>query len=308
MPACPGAEEALCDGMDTNCSGDSFPLEADNDGDGYAECGGDCSDLNPSIHPGGNETCDGTDNDCDGETDETADDDGDGYLSAISCATGDDCDDTNSAIHPGASESCNGVDQNCNGMGDEPYTTYYFDGDGDGFAANGAASQSLCAPAGSYSALVTGDCADGSANTYPGAYELCDGTVDNDCDGLLDYSEGCNLATLTFYDDDCNLGCSTTCPVGSGTGYLDFVSVEDGIVTNLPTNIDNQAAQVDVLVNVSCASGYDINIEVYADDACSVLLYTYFFPCTWNNAAINLNCPSSANADDNVECVVVFLN
>jgi hypothetical protein len=53
----------------------------DQDQDGSSACRGDCNDLNPSVHPGAPETCNGIDDDCDGAIDESAtgpDGDGDG--------------------------------------------------------------------------------------------------------------------------------------------------------------------------------------------------------------------------------------
>ena len=43
----------------------------DEDGDGTSRWSGDCDDTNPTVHPGAAELCDGLDNDCDGEVDET---------------------------------------------------------------------------------------------------------------------------------------------------------------------------------------------------------------------------------------------
>ena len=70
----PGAEE-LCDGRDTDCDGALPEDEADEDGDGWMICEGECNDTDPMIHPGtiegtGGESCtDGIDNDCDGLVD-----------------------------------------------------------------------------------------------------------------------------------------------------------------------------------------------------------------------------------------------
>jgi hypothetical protein len=82
----------LCDGIDNDCdgpadenAGDSYYPDAD--GDGYGDdgamvlsCtpipdmltqGGDCDDTDPLVNPLGTETCNGFDDDCDGQVDES---------------------------------------------------------------------------------------------------------------------------------------------------------------------------------------------------------------------------------------------
>ena len=123
---------------------------ADADGDGYTEATGDCDDSNPALAPNAIETCDGIDNDCDGEIDEGAtqtlyaDSDGDGFgniNAPIEACTqqsgyviiGTDCDDSNADAFPGGNEVCDGADNDCNGEIDEGVgDVYYADGDADG--------------------------------------------------------------------------------------------------------------------------------------------------------------------------------
>ncbi len=240
---CDDADEATnlmadeyCDGVDNNCDGlvdgedslDALVWNVDADGDGYGSADeivfscepidgavmddSDCDDSSDADHPGADETCDGVDNDCDGETDEDAidptiwyaDADGDGYYprgaaTVEACeqpegytpqpelTPGWDCDDTSADNHPGAAEVCDGADNDCDTRIDEidaiDKATWYVDGDGDGWGDDALTFQSCDAPAG-YVAEA-GDCNDQDAAVAPGLDELCDG-VDNNCDGAID--------------------------------------------------------------------------------------------------------------------------
>jgi MYXO-CTERM domain-containing protein len=116
--AYPGALE-LADGVDNDCDAvvDEETVNADDDGDGYAEVDGDCHDADAGIHPGAAEIADFFDNDCDGTIDEDTvnyDDDGDGYSEALG-----DCDDAQPAVYSGALEWCDGLDNDCDGQTDE---------------------------------------------------------------------------------------------------------------------------------------------------------------------------------------------
>jgi len=222
-----GAAETWYDGIDQDCAGDS---DYDRDGDGYVEAGlvdpdastldpgsgeivddgsttepGDCDDRRATVHPDAEESCDDVDEDCDGETDEDAEDagtwahdaDADGYGDAVevlACerpgsawvATTGDCDDADPDVNPGVAETWyDGLDEDCAGDSD-------FDQDGDGYVTSDLddPDQPTYDP-GSGAVVDDGsstkpdDCDDTTLTVRPGIAERCDG-VDNDCDGVVD--------------------------------------------------------------------------------------------------------------------------
>ncbi|MBM4355446.1 MAG: hypothetical protein FJ109_16940 [Deltaproteobacteria bacterium] len=93
--AYPGADE-LCNGKDDDCDGmvdEGYPdsdsdglhncIDDDDDDDGFADPG-DCKPQDPAIFPGAPETCDGKDNDCDFDVDESYPDaDADGQADCV---------------------------------------------------------------------------------------------------------------------------------------------------------------------------------------------------------------------------------
>ncbi|MBM4390782.1 MAG: putative metal-binding motif-containing protein, partial [Deltaproteobacteria bacterium] len=183
----PGADESDCtDPNDYNCDGSVAYADADADGSPACE---DCDDRDATRSPLLTETCNDTDDDCDGEVDEDAADartwyldaDQDGYgaeTTLLACDRPDghaeyngDCDDTSSRYHPGAEEvDCTDPnDYNCDG------SSGFADADSDGFAA--------CR-----------ECDDSEASIYPGATEYCDG-ADNNCDGDIDESTAVDAST-----------------------------------------------------------------------------------------------------------------
>lgn len=266
-----GPSDETCNGNDDDCDGevDEGVLNTyyrDDDGDGfgrdddtemgcsapnnYAAQSGDCNDDNGSINPGASETCNGEDDDCDGDTDEGVqntyylDDDGDGFgdpnATQQACsATGDyvdnaqDCDDGNNQINPSESEDCNGVDDNCDGTIDEGVQdTFYLDDDGDGFGDPNSTRQACSAPTGYVE--DNQDCDDGDANINPDADDDdCDG-VDDNCDGDIDEDGG-----IEFYEDadgdSYGDGGSTTTACSAPSGYVsDDTDCDDTDPTTYP--------------------------------------------------------------------------
>lgn len=163
-PINPGATELCGDNLDSDCDGNkdngctTTTWCLDGDGDGYprstmcqsavkqpaynwlATSGTtdyDCNDSKPSVNPGATEVCNGIDDNCNGQTDETdqlvwyLDNDGDGFPrstgSIQSCTKpaynwmlsigAFDCNDSSSAINPNAAEVCgDSIDNDCDGQ------------------------------------------------------------------------------------------------------------------------------------------------------------------------------------------------
>ncbi len=254
----PGAAE-ICDGVDNNCNGQIDESGAqgcvqyflDIDADGYGDASqsqctcattgnftatksGDCNDQALAIHPGALESCDGKDNNCDGQIDEAGaqgctiyapDSDGDNFGAVgdtqCLCTPGavynntkaTDCNDQNKAIHPGVDEVCDGVDNNCDGVTDpnssDGCKNGYLDQDGDGYGTYQAVPICTCSPAPGYASLG-GGCNDGNAIVHPGATEICNG-LDDDCNGAIDGNGAGNC--VTYYNDADNDG------FGVGAGF-----------------------------------------------------------------------------------------
>ncbi len=219
---------------DGDGDGDNVTYYLDADGDGYGDQSNeisassqpagyvadstDCDDSAAAIYPGALEICsDGIDQDCDGSDLECGDTyyqdaDGDGFGNPASSleasaqpfgyvSDNTDCDDTDAAAYPGAAEVCgDGIDQNCDGVDTECANTYYLDADGDGFGDPNSSLAASTQPAG-YVTDST-DCDDTDAAAYPGAAEICEDGVDQDCDG----SDADCASGVIFFEEDWETG------------------------------------------------------------------------------------------------------
>ncbi len=266
------AEVETCNGVDDDCNGtadDGF----DADADGVA----DCFDV---------EQCDNLDNDGDGDIDEDAtdagtwyaDSDGDGHGDASDSTTActmpsgyvagsTDCDDDDATSYPGAAELCDGADNDCNGTVDDDATdatTWYYDGDGDGYGLTDTPYRACDQPAG-YVADAA-DCDDPHPTFYPGADEYCDGH-DDDCDGTIDEDTASDGST--WYDD------------ADGEGYGDAAvsqvscSEPSGTVTD-SSDCDDTDASIHPGADEHCDGAVDEDCDGTVDETSAIDAQTWY--------------------------------
>ena len=113
-----------------------------------------------------------------------------------------DCDDTRFGARPGADELCNGADDDCDGSIDEGAidpSTWFLDTDGDGYGADEHTTEECVAPAGY--APEGRDCDETDPAIHPGADEICDAGIDNDCNDLADEADPGLQDFETWYVD-----------------------------------------------------------------------------------------------------------
>jgi cysteine-rich repeat protein len=173
--ACDDGNTMSGDGCNATCTSDETC------GNGFVDPGEACDDGNTMSGDGCNATC---------TSDETC---GNGFVDP-----GETCDDGNTTPGDGCNAACqaefcgdgtinNGGSEQCddgnNVSGDGCSATCQLDcadADGDGYGSPG---DPLCA-----SGAAT-DCNDGNAAVNPGEVEDCNNTIDDDCDGLVDFDD-----------------------------------------------------------------------------------------------------------------------
>jgi hypothetical protein len=210
-PACPGATDERCNGVDDDCDGlideaavDARPVYPDRDGDGFGApdsvfraCAAgegltfdstDCDDSNPAVYPGAPEVCNERDDDCSGQADDGElsvvyqdfDEDGVGTSACFLDACVDvpgfvtsdgDCDDEDPAV--GRGDAC-AVPTGTRA------TPVFEDRDRDGYGAGPVVTYTCTAVPGL--APNARDCDDTDPRVRPGALDACD-QVDQDCNG-----------------------------------------------------------------------------------------------------------------------------
>jgi hypothetical protein len=214
-----GPEMESCDGMDNDCDGNvdnGFPDKGDSctvgtgacENSGTLECNSAGDGLTCSASPGSpsNETCDGTDEDCDGTVDNGFPDKGNsctvgtgacentGTYVCNSSGSGTEC--SASPGTPDPSETCgNGIDDDCNGMVDDGCTPSEIcndgmdnDGDGNADCADDDCNGQSCGPIAG-ATCTSKECVE----------TVCDG-LDNDGDSSTD--EGCDDDGDNYCDGD----------------------------------------------------------------------------------------------------------
>jgi hypothetical protein len=159
------------------------------------------------------------------------DKDGDGYQFT------NDCNDNVSSINPGAVEVCDdGIDNECDGLldcydtddcGSDTACDACTDGDVDGDGYYGIDADPCSG---------SDDCDDSDESINPGAAEICDDTIDNDCNGDTDtddaYCKDNDVDGYTPSEKDCN---DNDASINPGVAEV----CDDGIDNNCNGKIDS---------------------------------------------------------------------
>ncbi|CEG13985.1 hypothetical protein MSIBF_A840002 [groundwater metagenome] len=267
---------------------------------GYVTNNADCNDNNVSIHQGATEIPNNNiDENCDGSdainTTCYADADNDNYTNNTNTITTDigtcpsgyknitaqDCDDNNASINPGATEICNGIDDNCNNQMDENLQQYIYFGDADndnyGNLTNNLTTCNITPPVEYVNNTM--DCNDNNASINPGATDIPNNKIDENCNGynnITCYADADNdnyiNNTNTVYNDN------GTCLITSQDCDDNNASINPG-ATEICNGIDDNCNnQMDEGINCgqyscSCSNCSECN-EKLNNVSCSIVTLT----------------------------------
>ncbi len=183
-----------------------------------------------------------------------------------------DCNDNDPGIHPGTTEICgDAVDQDCDDR--DPIcemSIYYKDADEDGYS-DGTTLKAGTQPESYFQAFelisISDDCDDSDANVNPGATEVCNDGIDNDCNGNIDCND-----YVTTQAPVADAGGLYSADVGASVSLDGLGSSDaDGWITDYAWDLDNDGQYDDangVTANFteSSAGTYTVSLQVMDND------------------------------------------
>ena len=276
----PASDDAACNGLDDDCDG---PVDEDyvslTTSCGIGACSatgstscvlGEALDNCQAGSPAADDaTCDASDDDCDGITDEDyaplTTSCGIGACSATgstSCSAGQVSDSCQAGTPASDDAACNGLDDDCDGPVDEDYVSL-----------TTSCGIGACSASGSTS-CVLGEALDNCQAGSPAADDATCDASDDDCDGIAD--EDYAPLTTSCGIGACSVTGSTSCSAGqvsdscqAGTPASDDASC-DGLDDDCDAVADEDFAPTCVGTSArTCVNGAFNDVECSDTDACN---------------------------------------